>query len=151
MIDNKIIENNRDASIARLDETLLNFKSEYHFLFSILNRFVTQGEGDQAAFYIVPNIARRFLEIYVNFKIPTTGDLRGRIKHLTDSIDDVTDVERESVYRLINEFSHSSNLMGATKHMNRTEVQEAVRILLKIVKESDREHFEGLEEAVCNH
>ena len=70
MIENIIENEKRCGLIVQLEKTLRKFKSEYHFLFFRLNQFVNNPLPEYADFYIIGNIARRFLEIYVNFKIP---------------------------------------------------------------------------------
>lgn len=142
MIENVIENGKRCASIVPLEKTLKNFKSEYHFLFSKLNQFITNGMPDYADFYTIGNIARRFLEIYINFKIPTTGDLKSRIDQLNTK--NVSKIEKDKVYRLIQEFSHGLDPASAIEHKDKSEIQNAIRILMKIVEESDKKHFETL-------
>jgi hypothetical protein len=48
------------------------------------------------------------------------------------------------VYRLAQEFSHGDDPTGGVVHKDRGESQEAARVLLKIVEESDPKHFELL-------
>ncbi len=63
---------------------------------------------------MIGNMARRFLEIFTIFKIPTTGDLASKASQLdTPSINDT---EKDKVYRLINEFSHETDPASAIQH-----------------------------------
>ncbi|MCX5886277.1 MAG: AAA family ATPase [Proteobacteria bacterium] len=142
MIENIILNDKRCALIKPLEETLRKFRSEYHFLFARLNQFINDASPKYADFYIIGNIARRFLEIYANFKIPTTGDLASKVAQLdTPSI---SDIEKDKVYRLIQEFSHSLDPVSTIEHKDRSESQEAIKVLMKIVEESDPKHFESL-------
>jgi wobble nucleotide-excising tRNase len=143
MIENIITDDKRHAVIKQLEETLRKFKSEYHFLFARLNQFVKADSPEYADFYIVGNIARRFLEIFTNFKIPTTGDLASKISQLPTET--INNIEKDKVYRLIQEFSHGSDPTSTIEHKDKRESQEAIKILLNIVKESDPKHFELLE------
>ena len=52
------------------------------------------------------NIARRYLEIYIQDKIPTTGDLKSQVRVPLDTTT-VSETEKDKVYRLIQEFSHA--------------------------------------------
>ena len=141
-IENTIENNKRCASIALLDKTLEKFRSEYHFLFSRLNQFMDTNMPDYADFYTIGNIARRFLEIYINFKIPTTGDLKSKVVQLNTST--VSNTEKDKVYKLIQEFSHGSDPVSAIEHKDKNEIQNAITILMKMVRESDERHFEFL-------
>jgi wobble nucleotide-excising tRNase len=143
MVENIIENGKRCASIIPLEETLQKFKSEYHFLFSRLNKFITDGAPNYADFYIIGNIARRFLEIYINFKIPTTGDLKSRIDQLETKT--VSETEKDKVYKLIQEFSHGFDPSSTIEHKDKSEIQNGIRVLMKIVEESDRKHFESLQ------
>ena len=143
MIENVIESEKRCASIVPLEETLRKFKSEYHFLFSRLSKFITEGTPDYADFYTIGNIARRFLEIYVNFKIPTTGDLKSRVDQLDTTT--VSETEKDKVYRLIQEFSHGLDPASTIEHKDKSEIQNAIKVLMKMVEESDKKHFESLQ------
>lgn len=143
MVENIIENDKRCASIVPLEETLRKFKSEYHFLFSRLNKFITEGTPDYADFYTIGNIARRFLEIYINFKIPTTGDLKSRVDQLDTKT--VSETEKDKVYKLIQEFSHGLDPASTIEHKDKSEIQNAIKVLMKMVEESDKKHFESLQ------
>ena len=146
MIENTIIDNKRHSHLKQLEETLRNFKSEYHFLFARLNHFLNNSSPEFADFYIIGNIARRFLEIFTNFKIPTTVDLFSKLVQLDTK--NINDTEKEKVYRLIQEFSHGSDPTSTIEHKDKSESQEAIKVLLNIVKESDSKHYELLKKSL---
>lgn len=145
-VENIIKDGKRYASIVPLEDTLRNFKSEYHFLFSRLDNFITQPFPDYADFYTIGNIARRFFEIYINFKIPTTGDLKSRLHQLETK--SIRETEKDKVYNLIQEFSHGLDPTSTIEHKDKYEIQSAIQILMKIVEESDKEHFQYLTESL---
>jgi len=146
MLETIVEEDERNARILKLEDTLRNFKSEYHYLFFLLNQFVESTSTQYEKFYVIGNIARRFLEIFTNFKIPTTGDLLSKIGQL--EVANISDVEKDKVYKLIQEFSHGSDPTSAIEHKDKSESKEAVRILLKIIQESDPKHFELLKKQI---
>ena len=142
MIENIVKNDKRYASIKQLEKTLRNFKSEYHFLFTRLIQFVDNEYLEYADFYVIGNIARRVLEIFVNFKIPTTGDFASKIAQLDTS--SVSNIEKDKVYKLIQEFSHGFDPSSMIEHKDRSESREAIKVLMKIIQESDPKHFESL-------
>lgn len=142
MIENTIEDDKRCASIIPLDKTLRKFKSEYHFLFSRLNKFIEEDTSDYADFYVIGNIARRFLEIYANFKIPTAGDLQSKVDQLDTQT--VSEIDKGKVYKLIQEYSHGSDLASTIEHKDRSEIKGGIEVLMKMVEESDKKHFEFL-------
>jgi len=146
MIENFIKDNKRHAQLKQLEKTLLKFKSEYHFLFARLNHFVNDNSPEYADFYTIGNIARRFLEIFTNFKIPTTGDLASKMGQL--DTEKISEIEKDKVYKLIQEFSHGTDPISTIEHKDKTESQEAIKVLLNIVEESDPKHFELLKKNI---
>ena len=146
MIENFIKDNKRHAQLKQLEKTLLKFNSEYHFLFARLNNFVNDSSPKYADFYTIGNIARRFLEIFTNFKIPTTGDLASKIGQLDTK--KISEIEKDKVYKLIQEFSHGSDPTSTIEHKDKTESHEAIKVLLNIVAESDPKHYELLKKNI---
>ena len=142
MIENFVKDNKRHAHLKQLEKTLRKYKSEYHFLFVRLNDFANDSSPKYADFYTIGNIARRFLEIFTNFKIPTTGDLASKMGQL--NTEKISEIEKDKVYKLIQEFSHGSDPTSTIEHKDKTESQEAIKVLLNIVAESDPKHFELL-------
>lgn len=148
MIENYIDGDKRKARIKKLENTLLNYNSEYHFLFDLLYTFANNDSPEYKDLYTISNIARRFLEIFTNFKIPTTGDLASKIDALRIDEDKISSIERGKVYKLIQEFSHGSDPTSAIEHKDKIESQEAIKVLLNIVKESDLTHYNLLEKSI---
>lgn len=148
MVENFTTETKRDARIIVLDNTLRKFKSEYHFLFNRLKAFL-KSSPDYADLYSIGNIARRYFEIYADFKIPNSSNQKQKMEALVKIANSsetvVNTIECGKVYKLINEFSHNYNPTSSIEHTDRSECMEAVNILFKIVKYSDLKHFEILE------
>ena len=82
------------------------------------------------------------MEIYINFKIPTTGDLKSRLDQL--DTETVGETEKDKVYNLIQELSHGHDPTSTIEHKDKNEIQSAIEILMKILKESDEKHFQSL-------
>lgn len=148
MVENFIESDTRKAKIVALNKTLRNYKSEYHFLFAKLKEFSKKQDTEYEDFYTIGNMARRFFDIFVDFKIPTTGDSKSKmealIKNINDPDEKISAVDAGKVYKLINEFSHNSDPTSVIEHKDKSESKDAIKILLNIVKESDPKHFEIL-------
>lgn len=149
MIENFTESNHRQAKIGKLDKTLRNYKSEYHFLFTKLREFSEKQDTEYEDFYTIGNMARRFFDIFVDFKIPTTGDQKSKmdilIKNINEPGEKISPVDANKVYKLVNELSHNSDPTSIIEHKDKSECKEAIKILLNIVKESDPKHFKILE------
>lgn len=149
MVENFIDSDCRKARIIELDKTLRNYKSEYHFLFAKLKEFSEKQVTQYEDFYTIGNMARRFFDIFADFKVPTTGDQRSKmevlIKNINNPNEKISVVDAGKVYKLVNEFSHNSDPISMIEHKEKSEIKETIRLLLKIVKESDPKHFEIME------
>ena len=149
MVENFIESNVRAARIVELDKTLRNYKSEYHFLFARLKCFSVMQEQEYADFYTIGNMARRFFDIFADFKIPNTGDQKSKmdvlIRDINEKGEKISSVDAAKAYKLVNEFSHNSDPTSTIEHKDKSESRDAINILLNIVKESDQKHYEILE------
>lgn len=143
MIENSSRGGERYADLCLLEDTLLKYRSEYHYLFVKLSEFATSGQPKYDDLYTISNVARRFLEIFASFKIPTTGDLASKLDQLVKD-GSIDGVQKDKVYKLINEYSHGPDPTSAIEHKDKVEAQEAVRIALKIVENADSRHYELL-------
>jgi len=149
MIENFTDSEGRKARIIELDKTLRNYRSEYHFLFAKLKEFSEKQDTQYEDFYTIGNMARRFFDMFADFKIPTTGDQRSKIevliKNINNPYEKISIVDAGKAYKLVNEFSHNSDPTSMIEHKDKCEIKEAIKVLLKIVKESDPKHFEIME------
>ena len=151
MVENFTDSNIRKAKIVELDKTLRNYKSEYHFLFSRLNEFKNV-DLNYADFYTIGNIARRFFDIFADFKIPDSRDQKQKMEAIIKELNEdktenekINDSDWNKAYKLVNEFSHNSDPTSTIEHKDKSESKAAIKILLKIVKKSDPKHYEILE------
>ncbi|MBK8954975.1 MAG: AAA family ATPase [Saprospiraceae bacterium] len=154
MIKPILNESTRKSKFTILDSTLRDYKSEYSFLFSLLNEFSKKSEEPTfEEIYNIANIGRRFFEIYADFKVPTNkieskdkiDRIVAEINKLKENEDEkISKVDCDKVFWLINWFSHNSDPTSAIEHKDKSESKDAIKILLKIVKESDPKHFEIL-------
>lgn len=138
-IERKISDDHVISTITPLPKELQNFKSEYVYLFSLLRKFYSSPSIDQSM--IIPNIARRFLEAYLNFRLPSNKEkLIHKMRILFNS-----DTDRFMVYKLTNEYSHNDQLNNRSFYLpNLEECTEAVQIILRSLEERDKEHYDAL-------
>lgn len=143
MIENGVKSGVRYADLCALESTLLKYRSEYHYLFAKLSEFVADDHPRYDDLYTISNIARRFLDIFASFMIPTTGDLASKLDVLVKD-GPIDSVQKDKVYKLINEYSHGPDPTSAIEHKDKGEAREAVRIALQIVEQADSRHYELL-------
>ena len=71
--------------------------------------------------------------IFTNFKIPTTGDLASKIKSLNIDAIKIDETQQGKVYKLIQELSHGFDPTSSIEHKDKSEIQEAIKILLDMM------------------
>ena len=154
MVENFTESNVRKAKLVELDKTLRNYKSEYHFLFSLLNKF-KDVDLDYADFYTIGNVARRFFDIFADFKIPDSRNQKQKMEAIVKELnkgkkekEKISDSDWNKAYKLFNEYSHNSDPTSTIEHKDKSESKDAIKILLNIVKETDPRHYEILERNV---
>jgi wobble nucleotide-excising tRNase len=145
MVESFFENEKRKSKLKLLDQTLRKFKSEYHFLFYSINRFLTESP-EYGDLYTIGNISRRFFEIYADFKIPNSNNPRQKMEALSkeansnDANISISDLGK--VYKLINEYSHNYEPMSSIEHTDKSECNDAITTLLKIVEYSDKKHYD---------
>jgi wobble nucleotide-excising tRNase len=134
---------NSDAELLPIPKLLIGFKSEYHYLFSIIYNFYNNPNNDFYHLYNLPNILRRYLEAFLGFKIPRSQGLYKKLDCL------ITDpVLRKQVWKFINQYSHNSSLSRSLSFPDLQECTEIIKTIIIAVEKIDKQHFDILVEAV---
>ena len=127
--------------IEDLPKMLKDFKSEYNYLFSILKNF--NEKEDKANFeflYLMPNIVRRFLELYLYMKYPDGKEFKVKCEKFLKN----KNMEKITNLKIIDEYSHEENIEHATRFPDIYEVESCVNYILSIIEEKDEEHYKAL-------
>lgn len=96
-----------NTQLINLPKSFSNYNSEYLFLFDEICEFKANGYPEDRA-YIMPNVIRRFLEIYTLIKLPGNRDeIDNRIKLLVGDVNEL---------KILHHFSHFTSPERITKH-----------------------------------
>ena len=140
----------REASLYNADETLLQYNSEYHFLFGKILAYKKQSNLSLDDCFIISNIARKFLEIFLSFKFPKKrNDFYTWLNEALNK-DKRYDTMKDRVYKFINKYSHGDKIesFDSTTDNIAGESKSIIDDFLKIVKRIDSKHYEELTEIV---
>ncbi len=131
---------NHNSTVVNIPKTLSTFKSEYVYLFSEIESFKKDGYPVDRA-YMMPNIVRRFLEIYTLIKLPGNKDeIDNRIRILFEN--------KFSELKILHNFSHFTSLERVTRHSElMLRIQDVIEDLYKIL-EKDATHLNSLREGI---
>jgi len=142
MINNREVAGKRTAYLGSLDKLLMEYESEYHYLFSLLQNF--KDDGTLESVYNFPNIGRKFLETFLAFKVPSHENLHEKMSHI-----DYDEAAKTAILRFVDTHSHAERSDGVLNFdMTLSNGgQNIIGDLLSMIKEVDVVHYETLVEA----
>lgn len=94
----------RRASIEKMDNELITYESEYHYLFKLLKQLENDQDGTIAQAYPVPNIARKVWDTFLMFSVPSGGV--NYLKMETLKTKGHNEEKLDSIYKFTNDQSH---------------------------------------------
>src|SRR5690606_11794891 len=97
-------EGDGSSQMLVLPSHLAKFRSDYHHVFYCLRKFQASASQDIEVYLNCPNLLRRFLEMYLGFRRPTSKPFQDKLDILFDD-----EVERSAVARYVDEGSHSTS------------------------------------------
>lgn len=134
----------KDESVVKQNGNLLtSFNSEYAYLFSLLHNFQKNPTDTYDFLYHLPNVARRFVETFLNFKYLE----RNKIDESIDKL--ITNpVECERARKFMHYYSHNLTTEKFMKFADLAECQAVVDIIIDSVNALDPIHLTSLKTTV---
>lgn len=134
----------KDESVIKQNGNLLtSFNSEYAYLFSLLHNFQANPTDTYEFLYHLPNVARRFVETFLNFKYLE----RNKIDESIDKL--ITNpVECERARKFMHYYSHNLTTDKFMKFADLAECQAVVDILINSVNSLDPIHLSSLKATI---
>jgi len=137
-------QNRREATIEEMPKLLRGHDSEYQYLFYLANKCSTDGMmSPEIPGYIMPNVIRRVLELFLAFKVPGSEGLGDKINRPLVQNAGLDEGRLHALNRLTQVESHSDSLddfIGFSS-MTMEETHQAAQALLKLVELLDRDHY----------
>lgn len=147
------VSKQRVAYIDEIDPLLKDYESEYHYLFKKLLDFdkdTVETQGTIEAVYPYPNVARKVMECFLSFRIPTRGNLYTRMLAMQKINKAISATDIKEVYNFINSNSHLDTKTGliqfdpALGANGKKYVDQA----LKLIKDCDEQHYKDMTKLV---
>jgi wobble nucleotide-excising tRNase len=139
-----ISRNQNGASIEKLPIIYNDYQSEYQYLFSEIAKFNQNSRQNiSPELFLMPNILRRFVEMYTLTKYPSTDEVDTRA-------DKIFGVEKSKrILKPLHYFSHFNNIDRIGKQSEFiTDIGSACKELLQHIKKKDKLHFEALQSII---
>lgn len=136
----------RISRIVEMPKHLRSYDSEYHFLCSKSLEFEAAGSGYSEYWFMMPNVIRRILEIFLAFKVPGTHSLKEKLINLEKTLDGIDGVRMRALERLVQVESHSDNLddLISISSMTVEETRDANAALLLLMAKADPQHIKAI-------
>jgi wobble nucleotide-excising tRNase len=133
----------RTSTIVKLPNHLRDYDSEYHFLFEKVMTFSAAGDAHYDYTFMMPNVLRRVLEIFLAFKTPRDGNISDKLGTLCKRNSDLDPSRLNALERLSQIESHSDNLddLISQSAMTIEESQAACAALLDLMSTVDSHHL----------
>jgi wobble nucleotide-excising tRNase len=136
----------RSSSLVDLPKHLREYESEYHYLFEKVLALETVGEAHFDYAFMMPNVLRRVLEIFLAFKVPRSGNIGDKLRTLCEKYPNLNKDRLMALERLSHVESHSDNLDDLITQSSMTieESRDANAALIHLMSEVDEGHLAGL-------
>jgi len=128
-------EKGRSARLTALDKLLIEHATEYHYLFKVLYSF--KSDGTILGCYHVPNVARKVLETFLDFHVPSKKNLYQKL----DAVD-FDPHKKTAILKFANDLSHFTG-KGFDPALV-AEAQKNVMYLLEMIEAVAPLHYKGL-------
>ena len=133
------VNGERRSRMGKLPRLLLTNTSEYAYLFSMVMAGIADSE-DHERLFLLPNAARRVLEVFASYKAPHRTDFLQQLEILVEA------QEREpfrDVYDFCNRFSHGEG-SESVDVLDARAVHGQIRRCMEFLRAVDGEHFERM-------
>jgi wobble nucleotide-excising tRNase len=130
----------RSTQLTEMNPLLKNYDTEYHYLFEIVLTASIHGKSEYQ--YMLPNVTRKLMEIFLAFAEPKQNNLAGA---LTDANIELEKNNLHALERLIQIASHGS-LEGMEK-LPTLSIEEAIRATqaaMELIEKRDKTHFDAM-------
>ncbi|MCJ1697958.1 AAA family ATPase [Rathayibacter caricis] len=129
----------RRSKVGKLPRLLLNNTSEYAYLFAMVMAGIADSEEHERLF-LLPNAARRVLEVFASYKAPHKTDFSQALETLVYAQEGEP---YRDVYDFCNRFSHGEG-SESVDVLDARAVHGQIRRCMEFLRAVDGEHFERM-------
>ena len=134
-----------ESVFEKLPKSLVQYSSEYHFLFEELYNFnKSTDKGDYSTLMGFPNAVRRFVELYTYSRLP--GNSSSTVDQRADTL--WGEEKSKRIIKVLHYFSHANNIDRMIRNSDLIcDIENAVADLMVELKE-DEKHYAELKKAL---
>jgi len=133
------VDGERGSRVGKLPRLLLNSTSEYAYLFSAVMAGVADSE-DYERLFLLPNAARRVLEVFASYKAPHRTDFLQQLEVLVETEEGEP---FRDVYDFCNRYSHGEG-SESVDVLDARAIHGQIRRCMELLRAIDGEHFDRM-------
>jgi wobble nucleotide-excising tRNase len=138
--------NDRTTSLDRMHTLLVNYDSEYHYLFSLVHDAAQKGTTNHL--FLLPNATRKLLEMFATFCSPGQANFAGALGEHDGAVKGKVDIR--ALERLIQIESHGTiDGLGNLPDLTMEAAIRAAEAGINFIKEVGKDHYKRMC-AVCD-
>jgi wobble nucleotide-excising tRNase len=134
------------SNIINMPLSLSKYSSEYHFLFDTIHKFhISQDKTDYEVLMLLPNVVRRFIELYTYSRIPGTidGTVDQRAELLFGS------EKSKRILKVLHHFSHGNNIERLAQNNELIhDLEYVINDLFDFLETNDEKHWNALKKSI---
>ena len=134
-----LVAGERRSRVGKLPRVLLSNTTEYAYLFSMIMAGIADSE-DHERLFLLPNAARRLLEVFASYKAPHRTDFLQQLEVLVGTQEGEP---YRDVYDFCNRFSHGEG-GESIDVLDARAVHAQIRRCMAFLRAVDGEHFERM-------
>lgn len=130
-----------------MPKLIREYESEYHYLYSLVNKLAQNPKEIEHFVYLMPNAIRKVLEIFLAFKEPGSSGIEPKIDKLIQDNASLDAPRVKAMERLAHIESHSDSIGDTTTFSAYTleQVADAARCLLGVIETVDPKHKQAMD------
>ncbi len=147
----KKIKHNEDcfSTLEVLPKLLREYKSEYNYLFYILSEYQkTISKPEFKQLYILPNILRRFFELYLFMRYPDGNKYKKKCEKYFSDICKEEINSKICALKIMDEYSHEENIEHSLKFPDLKELDDSIDFILETINKKDKDHYKALSDSI---
>lgn len=133
-------DDKRRTQVGPLPHMLVKHTTEYAYLFSKVMKGVADG-ADHDRLFLLPNAARRVLEVFTSYKAPHLGTFDQRLEDLMGG--DLANNPFRDVYHFCNRYSHGEG-SESVDVLDARAIHGQIRRCMEFMRDADGVHFERM-------
>jgi len=135
----------RTSKLIPLPKNLEKYDSEYHFFYERMLKFQKSGKEHYKYWFMMPNVLRRVLEVFLGFKVPSPSSVITKLENLAPEFN-LDKVQLKALDRLLQLESHSDNLEKVLipSPLTFEEARDANASVLYLIEKVDERHGKAM-------